>query len=487
MSHDRLETLLRDRIGLAIESIGRAALELAVAARAKARGSRNSYEYAVLAATDPTEWDELLEQLVVPETWFFRGHATFELLREHVARLRQPRQSGAARPQLRILSLPCSTGEEPYSIVMTCLDQGWAPDQLLVDAVDLSRRALEAAASGEFGLRSFRETTPAALSAQTHYFQRENDVFRLSDQVRTIVRFRQGNAAGPLVFGEAAPYDIIFCRNLLIYLHEPARQRLCNHLHTLLRPGGLLFVGHAEPLWQLDSRFEIAPPVGAFAYSIRAAAEQISLGSSANSPLNSPYGSMFSGALGAPTSTIGVSSVSPSASGLASPSSATSAMSAMSANNFAPTPTTSTNMSLGASAAAKSESPAGEQNAAEDAALDQAEQLADQGDMESAERLCREYLAGHRPNARAWCLLGVVLQATGRTDEARPCFERAIYLEPDHLESLTHLMLAARVTGDFNAAENYLRRLERSDRRPTHSTTPPPTTSNAPRGTGVRR
>ena len=455
MTHDRLEALLRDRIGLAIESIGRASLDLAIAARAKVRGIRNPREYAVIAATDPAEWDELVEQLVVPETWFFRGHATFELLRDYASRLRLPRPSAATRPQLRMLSLPCSTGEEPYSMVMACLDQGWAPDQLVVDAIDLSRRALEAAASGEFTLRSFRETTPAALAAQTHYFDRDGANFRLHERVRTVVRFRQANAAGPLVFGDGAPYDVICCRNLLIYLHDEARRRLCGHLHSLLRPGGLLFVGHAEPMWQLDPRFEIAPPVGAFAYTIRT----IQRSQPGESPIAGP------------------DSAARPADGIARDVNGATNLPDRIATSFEPRPDfvpvpTTDPMSVSHSQA-------------NSATLDQAEAAADQGDMGSAERLCREYLAANRPSARAWCLLGVVLQAGGRTEEARPCFERAVYLEPDHLESLTHLMLDARVAGDTISAENYLRRLERIGRRP--FSPPAPAGPVAPRRTGVRR
>lgn len=452
MTHDRLESLLRDRIGLAIESVGRASLDLAIAARAKIRGVRNAREYAVIAATDPAEWDELVEQLVVPETWFFRGHATFELLRDYASRLRQPRPSAASRSQLRMLSLPCSTGEEPYSMVMACLDQGWAPDQLVVDAIDLSRRALEAAASGEFALRSFRETTPAAAAAQTHYFDRDGASFRLHERVRTIVRFRQANAAGPLVFGDGAPYDVIFCRNLLIYLHDEARRRLCGHLHSLLRPGGLLFVGHAEPMWQLDPRFEIAPPVGAFAYTIRAAQRSQPGDSPSAGPDNAPR----------------------TAESQVREFLETSHPPSRTATAFEPPPASATAPALEPIRASQSQP--------DSATLDLAEAAADQGDMDSAERLCREYLAANRPNARAWCLLGVVLQAAGRTEEARPCFERAVYLEPDHLESLTHLMLDARVTGDSIAAENYLRRLERIGRRPFSPPAPV-----GPRRTGVRR
>lgn len=447
MTTARLEQLLRERMGLVVDTIGRRAFHHALDVRQAALHLSTREAYAQLAVVDRQEWDELLELLVVPETWFFRGRASFEHM-VSVAR----REFLHAQPPgpLRVLSIPCSTGEEPYSIVMALVEDGWPLERLTVHAVDLSRRALEHAKAAEYSPRSFREITPLAMTCHERYFRRDGAVYRLDGRIRSAVKFWQGNLATPEWSLDGAPYDLIFCRNLLIYLHDDARRAAVDNLCRMLRPGGLVFAGHAEPLNRIDSRLEAAPPTEAFAF--RRAPQPSSSRSTAPPP---------EGKVHAPESAPGrrrpphLPSVRPRSSG-----------------------------TTAASRRERDGAPQGRLAAPAVPATDvlmRAKQAANGGDMEAAGRLCREFLQATPSSASGHCLLGVILQAQGKPAEARIQFERAAYLAPDDVEALTHLMLDARRTGDDVGEANYRRRLERIGQR---SAIPAPDSHSPNKGVG---
>src|SRR5262249_6466361 len=156
---------------------------------------------------------ELLEDFLVPETWFFRAGAHLALLVEHVRGYVQ-RGRGC-----RLLSVPCSTGEEPYSLALALDEAGLfgAPWTLL--AVDLSARSLAGARGGVYYELSFRQT-PAAI--RERYFRPREHGWELERRVRERVEFRQGNLVDPGFLAGEAPFDLIVCRNLFIYLHPEA-------------------------------------------------------------------------------------------------------------------------------------------------------------------------------------------------------------------------------------------------------------------------
>lgn len=143
---------LRDAIGLDIASIGIPAVRRAVHLRVAAtRGDLARY-FAYLKQT-PSELQELIDAIVVSETWFFRDPASFAAV---VTRLRERPEWVHPTSSVRILSLPCSTGEEPYSIAMALLNAGLQAERFRIDAIDISARALSAAKLGLYRRHSFR-------------------------------------------------------------------------------------------------------------------------------------------------------------------------------------------------------------------------------------------------------------------------------------------------------------------------------------------
>jgi hypothetical protein len=153
---------------------------------------------------------------------------------------------------LRVLSLPCATGEEAYSVSIALLDAGLRGARFTVRGVDVSERALGHARRAEYGKNSFRGNDGLL---QRGYFEAASGSFRVVDAVREPVSFAKGNV---LDAGLCSPRscDVVLCRNLLIYLDPAARARALDNLWSWLVDDGLLFAGHAEAVEQMDARFQ---------------------------------------------------------------------------------------------------------------------------------------------------------------------------------------------------------------------------------------
>ena len=233
--------------------------------RLAATGFNDAETYLEHLLNSPEEQQQLLEHLVVPETWFFRERYPFAYLREHVGCLLQ---GGSASQPLRLLSAPCSTGEEPYSMAMTLLDMGLAREAFCIDAIDISRQSIRRARQAVYGKHSFRGVSEAE---QQKYFHPTDQGLALHAAIRQSVHFRQANLMVALA-ELLTPYDVIFCRNLLIYLEEQASQYMLEALAGLMKAGGLLIVGSAETAKVPLDRFEAIRQPFVFGYRRRDAA-----------------------------------------------------------------------------------------------------------------------------------------------------------------------------------------------------------------------
>ncbi|RYD32827.1 MAG: protein-glutamate O-methyltransferase CheR, partial [Verrucomicrobiaceae bacterium] len=240
MDLDPIAEVIRQAIGVDAETIGRLSLANAVRARMKACGIPDPHTYHRRLLETGGELTQLIELVVVPETWFFRTPEAFAALVQMVRREWLPAHAAG---QLRVLSAPCSTGEEPYTIAMALLDSGLPADRFQIDAIDISWRALEQARRAVYGRNSFRG---GDLGFRGRHFSEVPGGYELGTSVRKCVTFRHGN----LVAGEGLPglghYDAIFCRNVLIYFDTPTQERVVRNLARRLTQEGLLFVGPSE-------------------------------------------------------------------------------------------------------------------------------------------------------------------------------------------------------------------------------------------------
>ena len=239
-SDQRFFDFLKERIGLDVTSVGPAIIERALRQRTTLSQAAHADEYWQLLQGSRDEQQALIEAVIVPETWFFRYPESFatlgKLARNRLAELNNMRA-------LRILSLPCSTGEEPYSIAMALLDAGLKPHQFKVDGMDVSPLSVEKARRALYGKNSFRGQD---LDFRERHFTRTGENYSVRQSVRECVTFGQANLLGDDFPQSRGGYDFIFCRNLLIYFDRVSQQRDFQRLNSLLTPGGTLFVGPGE-------------------------------------------------------------------------------------------------------------------------------------------------------------------------------------------------------------------------------------------------
>jgi chemotaxis protein methyltransferase CheR len=202
---------------------------------------------------------DLEEALRVSETSFFRYGDHHHALRELVIPATRRDRTIGTRPSLRIWSVGCSTGEEPYSIAMTVQESLPCPTAVRLEilAVDVNRTALAAAQRGTYPAAKVAAIPPRYLAK---YFRRQGDDFRVTPALREVVSFCRHDIHRGLYMGK---FDAIFCCNVLLYCTVDAKRRLVEHLAASLRRGGFLFLGHADGITPPAEWFAPAPlPVG---------------------------------------------------------------------------------------------------------------------------------------------------------------------------------------------------------------------------------
>lgn len=210
------------------------------------------------------ELDEVIRLLTVKETYFFRETYQFDALVDEVL----PEWDAQLRPgkSLRILSLPCSTGEELYSVALYLLTRWPRVDEVAVDLVgaDIDREAVAAARRGTYDPYKLRNL-PVAL--QERFFSHLADGrYQIHTRLRESIVFRPANALHLSQIQSLGSFDVIFCRNMLIYMESQFRQQVAENLFKALRPDGILFLGHSESMSRIPSRFQTRKFGNVFAY-----------------------------------------------------------------------------------------------------------------------------------------------------------------------------------------------------------------------------
>jgi chemotaxis protein methyltransferase CheR len=208
------------------------------------------------------ELQKLLQFLTVGETFFFRYNAHFEALTRVVI----PELTRAGRNRsIRILSAGCSTGEEPYSIAMSLMGAlpDWKKRDIKIFATDINSRSLRRAREGVYSSWKIRVTEKSHLE---RYFYRVGESYVVNDDVKSLVDFSYLN----LQLSDQLPansFDIIFCRNVMIYFTTATTKKVVDRFAEALNPGGYLFLGHSETLSHISSRFERHILGGGFYYT----------------------------------------------------------------------------------------------------------------------------------------------------------------------------------------------------------------------------
>lgn len=378
---------------------GERVLRPVVEERRRELGDRDVDAYADRLLRDPSEFGRLRERITVPETWLFRYPASFEALR---AMLSRPGTCG-----FRGLSVACATGAEPFSMVATALAAGVPADAIDVTAIDPSVAALERAAAGRFGRMAVRGGLPTWAAA---WFREDPAGVTVDPEVRRRVRFVQGAAPEAIDALEAGAFDAVFCRNLGIYLDESGRAAIGHALLRVLRPGGTMFLGHAERPALFGIADRLAPlsgaTAGSFAHALR-------------------------GADAPPRAT------KPTVAGRTGPAAAVRTM---------PRPTATASRPPAAARATPGPPSAG---------IDDARARADAGQLAEALEIAEHLHAAGDRSAALLELLGSIHSALGLDAIAEGWLRQAVYVDPSHAEALLQLAALAERRGDRDQAERY--------------------------------
>jgi|GEM_PF-1108114 len=427
MNFQRLRTLLERHYGWAAEAIHDRELQNAVQAQADAMSlDFNSQPERVLSilCQDSGQLAKLAQALAVHETWFFRGVAQLKHAVDFLAAKRLDRNSPLSSQPLRVLSAPCSTGEEAYSLAILLWQRGLTQRDVIIDGLDQSELAIEKARLALYHQNSFRElqwNTPnhiAGLHAQ-------GDRWQVDSNVASMVHFRVANLLE--LPNSPGLYDCIFCRNLLIYLSQSKRLELLRGLAQWLTPQGILYVSAVEAPIALEAGLIACPPLEFQIFTPGNSRTNLEKNPSVLPPKRSPAEST---SFDSPVS-----------------SKWNNNRSALSVRE----------LSVPAiSVPAVPIEPARSEN--KDISMARAEDAANAGRFAEAEAILNSISSKDQFSAEAQFLRGLIAQAQGKLDEAQFAWEQAVYLDPQHGPALQRLWLAATSRGDNRLAEQYRRR-----------------------------
>jgi chemotaxis protein methyltransferase WspC len=402
-----IEAFLKRKIGLEIGLLGDTAIENALKRRFAATGSKDLSGYRVKLFDSEAELQALIDAVVVPETWFFRDKDIFTALVNLLPR--------GQTQQLRLLSIPCATGEEPFSMAIALLDAGFAPERFRIDAIDVSAAVLARAERAQYGRNSFRGKD---LGFRDRYFEKIGDSHRPVAAIRRLVHFAQGNLLDDHLLTANLPYDAVFCRNVLIYFDRPTQEQVLRRIRDSMNKDGLLFVGASEQNLAAACDFTSVKLPRSFAFRVGA----------------------------------------PAAETLPEPVRKAPVKSAPKRKDPQPPPAAPKPLPFAKALVA----PAPPAKPA--AGIAEARRLADRGMFADAAAICEALLDQNEPDVELLHLLGLVHDAAGRSNTAETWYRKALYLDPDHRETLAHLSLLLHRNHD-KRARMLDARLERLNRR----------------------
>lgn len=417
MTDPLLLELLRQRTPLHPRLLEGESGSLIVRRRMQALGIADAAAYRDRVARDPVELEALVVAVAVPETWFFRYRASYDFLAEWLRRRRQQ----APGSTLAVLSAPCATGQEPLSVAATAIHAGWPLERIEIDAVDASAGAIAIAKASEVASLPVREPLPEWAKAS--FTEKDAGVVARSEILGRI-RFAHADLLqwNP---PDGRRYDVILCRNFLIYLSVEARREMLRRCDRWLAPHGLLLVGHADHDARSIEGFATVGVPQTFAYERR----RETPGASIAAPM-------------------------PIRRGKAASSTAPRRPLARRDESAERVPAASPGVRIAVQAAAPS--------------IAEARRLADQGRLDEAAAISAILAEQTASRIEALELLGSVRLAQGRGESARECFRRLVYLVPGHEAGLLQLALLSEQEGDREAAERYRERARRASSLESH-------------------
>ena len=394
-SLNKIKSIVKQKIGLDSSTIGESTLDKIINRRMLQCNIENIDSYYNFLNNNPEELNELLEMAVIPETWFFRDVRPFEMICNKIkAGLRKNKTQF-----FRILCIPCSTGEEPYSISMYLIDHGIPASAFSIDAVDVSERSLNIARQGNYSKNSFRGKDYHLY--QERNFSNEDNTYSINKRFAEPVNFSSIN----ILHGEPCfhnKFDFVLCRNLLIYFDELTKLNAFKQLEKFMKSDAILYIGHSEFGSMPDSMFKNTGADNAFGLIKKSQAISI-----IKKPIAKAYASILK-------------------------------------------------------KTAPKDLADNKNNNQSNISLDEIRHLADTKQFEEAERLCQTYIENNNEEPEAFYLLGLVSSCLNKETAAESLLRKALFLDPKHYDSLIHLSLILEQKGDIKNSDLLKKRAKKT-------------------------
>lgn len=410
-SYERLKNFISETTGFNPESTGEKSFIKLIESHMNRCNITDMEEYLHLIESDYGEFESFYNEMAVYETWFFRDRGSFQFLKRYSEDMKLSKEKAK---KIRILSVPCSTGEEPYSIAITLLETGLSQESFHLDAVDLSRSAISQALLGVYKKRSFRDENRYA-HLKEKYFVKTEEGFMINEKVKKPVSFYIDNIVSENFLIKHIPYNLIFCKNLFIYLTDTARKRAFENLKRLILPDGILIVGHPEVLLCLNNGFELYDSPDTCACVRTSKIEGLekedleNIGEKKKIRLDKKN-------------------------------------------------------KISDKEEKKGNSIHLNDHKVDTSVLVTARGLADRGKLKEALHLCEEFLENHRENKEVYFLMGLIQQAQNRFQKAEGLFLKALYLDPSYYEALVHMYLLYEKKGFMDKASVIKERIKRLEK-----------------------
>lgn len=337
-------------------------------------------------------FQELLERVVIPETWFMREQEGLAYIPYYFSRL--IKDANSAIPFFSVLSLPCSSGEEPYSISMLLHDAGFSGIQYKIDAVDVSSTGIRTANHGVYGSNSFRNSVETFKHA---HFDSEGEKLRVKNIFRKNVTFSCENVLRSKQWKAKGLYDVIVCRNFFLYLNSIAQKELAEDFKQILKPQGILIVGSSELQIFKSLGFETFGNLKNCAMKLKVTLPHV------NNSIHQPVNKIVS-------------------------------------------------------VTKKIQN----QQRKWEKVFSQAKLAANQGCLQQALAYCREYLLYNAQDPEVYYLMGLIHHADEKLQEAKDFFRKALYLDPNHYDTLMYMALLEEMIGENTQATALRKRAEKA-------------------------
>ncbi|WP_262030996.1 CheR family methyltransferase [Microvirga sp. Mcv34] len=260
----RLCEFLYRRTGMIFGESKRYYIERRIADRMAATGMRPFPTYFSYAQASESEVEYLINIFTVNETYFYREEDQLRCLgRSLLPNIVRGKKPGDL---VRIWSVPCSTGEEPYSIAIWLLENWPMVDAYHIEIAgsDIDTRVLQKAVAGSYGERALSRLPPDVVE---RYFEQSRDgERRIIQDLRESVTFTPVNLVDKASIAAQGRFDVVFCRNVLIYFDNASRLLAANNLYDALHPGGYICLGHTESMSRISSRFRLCRYEDAIVY-----------------------------------------------------------------------------------------------------------------------------------------------------------------------------------------------------------------------------